>query len=484
MRGAYSVHYVNDESLRTATFVTEAAEGLFIDAVGRAPVDSDITVSDLELPILNTPEFRIPRKLSDNARLNPTGFTGLIDPNFRTPYVQEWSFSMQQRLRGTILEARYVGNHGVRLARSLDYSYPLIRENGFLDDFRKARGNAEIALRATGQFDPRYNPGLQGSQPLPVLSSLPDGGNLNEAGVRTAIATNEVADLAFFYQVNGLNQGLQLFGNPLAPLGAFLLTNASSSTHHAMQIDWRRRAVRGVQMQLNYTLAKTLTDGVGTDNARFDPYLVPNNGQIERARAPFDLTHAVKGNFIYELPFGTEGWPGAGRWREIAGGWTLSGILTWQSGSPFSIVSGRGTVNVVAASALNTVNTSLTKPEIDALLSVQRTAAGPSFVDSSAIAPSGLASSSVFRNPEAGLVGELQRRMFSGPWTFDFDMAVLKNFTIAEGKTLELRAEATNLFNNVSWLVFDQNINDPQFGRIRQTAWDQRRIQLGLYFRF
>jgi hypothetical protein len=277
---------------------------------------------------------------------------------------------------------------------------------------------------------------------------------------------------------------VHVFGNPLAPGGAFLLPNASSSTHHALQIDWRRRAVRGVQMQLNYTMAKTLSDGMGTDNARFDPYLVPNDGSIERSRAPFDLTHAVKANFIYELPFGKQGWLGAGRLKDIAGGWTLSGIVTWQSGSPFSIVSQRATVNVSSASSLNTVNTDLTKPQIDALLGVRQTATGPSFVDSSAIAASGVASGEHFQNPEAGLVGELQRRMFSGPWTFDLDLAVLKTFHITERKSLEVRAEATNLFNNASWLVFDQNINDPQFGRIFQTAYDQRRVQLGLYFRF
>ena len=481
---AYSIHYVNDEALRTATFVTEAAEGLFIDAVGRAPDDSDIRVADLELPILNTPEFRVPRTLSDNAALNPTGFTGLIDPNFRTPYVQEWNFSVQQSLKGAVLQVRYLGNHGVRLARTLDYSYPLIRENGFLDDFRKAQTNALLAFQTIGQFDPRYNPGIEGSQPLPVIGSLPGGGRLDDNSVRSLIATNSVADLAFFYQVNGLNGDLQLFGNPLAPLGAFLLTNSSSSTHHALQVDLRRRTVRGIQMQLNYTLAKTLTDAVGTDNARFDPYLVPNDGSIERARAPFDLKHAIKGNFIYELPFGKEGWLGSGPWKNILGGWTMSGILTYQSGSPFSIVSGLATVNTQASSALNTVNTSLTGPQIEELLGVRRTGGGPSFLADSAIAPAGGGSRDVFQNPEAGFVGALQRRMFSGPWTFDFDFAVLKNFTIAEGKTLELRGEATNLFNNASWLVFDQNINDPQFGRILSTAWDQRRVQLGLYFRF
>lgn len=484
LRGAYSLHYVNDEGLRTANFVTEAVEGIYVEAVGRAPIDSDIIVSDLVPPILNTPEFSVPRNLSDNARINPTGYTGMIDPNLSTPYVQEWSFSVQQRLKGTILEARYLGNHGVGLVRTLDYSFPILRENGFLDDFRAAQQNAELAVAAFGQYDPRFNPGIEGSQPLPVLGSLPGGGLLTNSSVQTLLATNAVADLAFFYQVNDLNGDVQLFGNPLAPLGAYFLTNSSSSTHHALQIDWRRRAMHGVQMQLNYTLAKTLTDAIGTDPARLDPYLNPRDASIERARAPFDLTHAIKGNFIYELPFGKAGWPGAGKWKGIAGGWSLSGILTWQSGSPFSITSGRGTLNVESYSALNTVNTNLTKPEIESLLGVRRTAGGPSFVADSAIAPTGLASSALFQNPEAGQVGALQRRMFSGPWTFDFDMAVLKNFTLAEGKTLELRGEATNLFNSVSWLVVDQNINDSGFGRIGNTAWDQRRVQLGLYFRF
>ncbi|MCB1020406.1 MAG: TonB-dependent receptor [Acidobacteria bacterium] len=486
LRGGYSIHYVNDEMLRSATFVTEAAEGLFVDAVGTAPDDAEILASDLETqdPILQTPQYQVPRTLAQNARINPTGFTGLIDPNFRTPYVQEWNFSVQHRLKGTIVEARYLGNQGVRLARTLDYGFPIIRENGLLDDFVKAQNNAQLAMSAVGQYDPRYNPGIQGSQRLPLFDSLPGGGLLTNPSVRQLLQTNSVAELAFFYQVNGLNGDVQMVGNPLAPLGAFLLTNSSNSIHHAMQLEWRRRSTRGVQMQLNYTLAKTLTDAVGTDNARFDPYLDPRNGRSERARASFDLKHAIKGNFIYELPFGKQGQFGAGRWKGLFGGWTVSGITTLQSGSPFSIVSGLATVNFESASSLNTVNTQLTGQEIVNLLGVSKSGASPSYIDASAISATGRGAADVFQNPAAGTVGTLQRRMFSGPWTFDFDMAMLKHFTIAEGKTLELRGEATNLFNNVSFLVFDQNINDPQFGRIQGTAWDQRRVQLTLYFRF
>jgi len=248
-----------------------------------------------------------------------------------------------------------------------------------------------------------------------------------------------------------------------------------------LQLDLRRRLRNGLQFQGNYTFGKVLSDAVGTESTRFDPYLDARNGEIEKARAPFDLNHAIKANFIWELPFYRESRQPAAAWF---GGWSFSGVLTWQSGAPFSIVSGRGTLNTSSYSALNTVDTLLDKEQLDALLDVRATGAGPSFLDPSAIDADGQGSPDLFANPQPGHVGSLQRRQFSGPWTFNLDFAVLKTIQFSERNSVEFRAEASNLFNNSSWVVGDQNINQQQFGRIRQVAYDSRRIQLGIYYRF
>jgi hypothetical protein len=421
----------------------------------------------------------MPLTLAESSQTNPFQAVGLIDPNLRTPFVQQWSIGMQRKIGSMILEARYVGNRGLRLIRSLDFNAPILRENGFLDDFLRARQNGRLAFERLEVFDPTYNPAIPGSRELTVFPRLGGGGLLEEPTVRALLETGQAGDLALFYQALGVSGPFQFTANPLA-LSTFYLTNSSSSTYHSGQIDLRRRLKNGLLFQGNYTFSKVLTDGVGTDPSRFDPYLDSGNGKIEKARAPFDLNHAIKANFIWELPFYRENRGPGETWL---GGWSFSGVLTWQSGAPFSILSGRGTLNSTAYSSLNTVDTPLTKSQIDALMGVRATGFGPSFLDPSAIGSDGTASDA-FLNPEPGRVGSLQRRQFSGPWTFNLDFAVLKAVKISEEVSLEFRAEAANLFNNSSWVVADQNINAPQFGRITAPAYDSRKIQLGLYLRF
>ena len=74
----------------------------------------------------------------------------------------------------------------------------------------------------------------------------------------------------------------------------------------------------------------------------------------------------------------------------------------------------------------------------------------------------------MFYNPPAGTLGELQRRMFSGPWTFNIDMSLLKTIPISEHHNVELRMDAFNSLNHATFWVGDQNINNvsPGFGKI------------------
>jgi hypothetical protein len=118
---------------------------------------------------------------------------------------------------------------------------------------------------------------------------------------------------------------------------------------------------------------------------------------------------------------------------------------------------------------------------------------GPVFVpasikgaDGRAVSPDGDPNftGQVFSNPDPGNIGALQRRMFSGPWTFNLDMGVLKTTKITERQSLEFRMETTNAPNHPQFLVGDQNINSVEFGKITDTFSYSRRVQFGLYYRF
>src|SRR5581483_3016765 len=115
--------------------------------------------------------------------------------------------------------------------------------------------------------------------------------------------------------------------------------------------------------QINYTFSKVLSDANGDQQTDFEPFLDIHNTKIERHRVPgMDLTHAIKANFVYELPFG-KGKMFDGHSKivnNIIGGWAASGIYTLQSGAPFTVTgAARGTLNRSARSANNTVNTTL-----------------------------------------------------------------------------------------------------------------------------
>jgi len=90
----------------------------------------------------------------------------------------------------------------------------------------------------------------------------------------------------------------------------------------------------------------------------------------------------------------------------------------------------------------------------------------------------------IFSNPGAGPLGGLQRRMFSGPWTFNVDFRVNKVIPIREGQTLEVLMDAINAFNHATFWSGDQNINSTAFGVLGYTFYAPRIVQFGIHYKF
>ena len=490
IRGGYSIHYVNDEYLYTIRNSANTNSGL----VG-VSADSGLTTTiRAGLPRIPVPQFQVPLTYADDYNNDPTSAFGLPNPNLRNPYVQEWSFGVQQAIKGTVIEARYVGNHATRALRAFDYNQVIIKENGFLDDFQRAQNNGNLARNATGQFDPRFNARVPGSQRLTVFPLLDSGGFLTDSTVRNLIDQGQIGDLATLYQVNGLNGAIDFFRNPNA-LGTNIVTNFSNSTYHALQVDVRRQVQQGLAFQANYSFSKVLSDAAGDGITRFEPFMDLNNTKRERARAPFDLTHVINANAIYDLPIGKGHRVNYRPLDRVLSGWSASGIMTWESGAPISILSNRATLNRSGGgrSASNTAVSALNKSQLDGLIQFRMTGSGPYVIAAPAIGPDGRGvapdgsqpfNGQAFFNPAAGTIGTLQQRMFSGPWVFGLDFGLQKTTHITERHSVELRMEAQNILNHPAFFAGDQNINSTQFGQIASTFFGRRLIQFGLYYRF
>src|SRR6185295_7058830 len=133
------------------------------------------------------------------------------DPNLNRPYVQQYSVGIQHDLKGTLIEARYVGNHVVGAYRAFDFNQVQIVQNGFLADFQRAQNNGFLAAKARGAFNPNYNPNIAGSQPLTVFPKLDNGGYLNDPNIQYYLTTGEAAELATLYQTNDLQGSVSFF---------------------------------------------------------------------------------------------------------------------------------------------------------------------------------------------------------------------------------------------------------------------------------
>jgi hypothetical protein len=488
VRGSYAIHFVNDQEILAPENMLEANGGL----QGFAADDGLSGRVSTGLPPITLPAYKVPLRASDNLSVNPFAVIGMVDPNLNRPYVQQYSIGVQHDLKGTMIEARYVGNHVVGAYRAFDYNQVQIRENGFLDDFRRAQSNGWLAYDRVGVFNPNYNPNIPGSQPLTVFPLMAPG-VLRTSEYLNLIQTGEAGQLGAQLTVDQQNGSVKFFPNPNA-WAADMITNYSSSSYNSLQLVARRRFGDRGSFEANYTFSKVLSDGDGDLQVRFQAFLDVNNPGIERSRANFDLNHMIKGYGNVELPFGKGHRLSYGPLDRIIGGWRLSGNMIWQSGAPFSITSGRATLNRSARSYYNTADTSLNQSQLADVVKFRMTGSGPMIVAASAINPADGTgvnpdgepkfSGQVFSNPSAGTIGGLQRRYFSGPWTFGLDMSLLKRVMLTETKNVEFRADAFNVLNHATFWPGDQNINSNTFGVISSMMYSRRILQLGLYLRF
>jgi hypothetical protein len=490
IRAGYGIHYVDDQ-------IVEVSDGFTFNNPGLQafPANFDLSGTVTGAPKIVPPPFQVPTTYASQYALNPSTTFTLMNPHLRTPYVQDFAFSIQHEIKGTIIEARYIGNHATKLLRGFDVNQENIISNGFLADFKKAQNNGVLALNATGVFNPAFNSKIPNSQTLPVFNQLSGRGFLNDPTFQSLIQNGEAAELAYEYQLFGLNNNLNFFPNPNA-LSAIYLDNFSNSEYNSAQFEVRRRFQHGLAYQVNYVYSRWLSDAGGLDRLRFEPFLDINNTKLERARPPTDLTHQFKANYSYDLPIGGDHWLHFnGKWNRALAGWTTSGILSWTSGNTISVNSGFGTFLREGFSGENMANTLLTRTDLNNEFGLQMTGNGPYFVPASAIGSDGRGTTSLgtsafqgelFTNPGPGSIGTLQRRQFTGPSVFNMNVALFKDTRIHEGTSVELRMEALNVFNHDGFAVYsgNLNINSQQFGQATSLALAPRQLQLAVRVKF
>lgn len=261
---------------------------------------------------------------------------------------------------------------------------------------------------------------------------------------------------------------------PFKGFGSIRVTNNdANSIYHGLQVGATRRFTNGLSFGLAYTYSKSEDDG----SAQRD--VIPNAFDASALWGPsdFDRRHVLVVNGIYELPFFRDHSNLTGK---LLGGWTISAISQFQTGTPLSIRTGDDFAGVGPGSGPQfwVVNG-------DPGLSRGQRAFSNSPSDKNywflTTNPDG---TPIFTQPSAGTFNTQRVRNFLyGPGFQNHNLGLFKEFYIKEANKIQFRVEAFNWPNHPNW---DGPITDPRnanFGKVI-TKSSERNLQFALRYSF
>jgi hypothetical protein len=387
------------------------------------------------------------------CNLDTQCFVFAVNPNLRTPYVENWNLNIQQALPGnSMLQIAYVGNHGVDL----------------------------YSITDPNQVDPN--------------SSLEDPNNCDhcESAGRPLNQNCSVA-------LGGLGTG-----GPCFPYIGFmqLLDNKANSIYHSLQVTFTKRYSHGLYLLAGYTYAHAI------DTSTSNTAGVPQNSlnyDAERGNSDFDIRNRFTLSLAYELPSRKS-------FAQLLEGWQVASIVTLEGGEPYTLgdfnddVSLTGEFNdrwnisgspaSIHWSALNPLpfidpsqfTTALTDPingiyavtggatpaaqlcfnqaiqdggqnAADQLIgsSLQTNFAFNTGFSSTESGGCYVSGSTVITPPAPGNFGNMGRNIFRGPSFREWDFSIAKTWKFNERVHMQFRGEFFNILNHPNFDVFSMN---------------------------
>jgi hypothetical protein len=348
----------------------------------------------------------------------PLGVTS-IPTKAQWPYMQQWHLDIQREIApSTVASLSYVGSKGTHLTRLTDLNQvlpTLASQNPYKQG--ETYTGAECGANPDAYGVPQ-NAVTPSGVPIPYTPGV-GGGPPSGPAVNVAIAAGCVPAGA----------------DPFRPYPGYgdiaNLTTASSSTYNALQVLVRRSA-GGLELDFAYTYSHSIDDS----SDRFDgSFTNTYNPAANRASSNFDERHIFNASYIWDVPLFKHG----GLSHNLLGGWQISGVTSFATGSPFSII-----YNAVDNAGVGNGEGSDSYADIvgnpkDTPHPVNQY--GRLFYNQAA-----------YTTPTALTFGDSGRNSLVNPDFINFDMAVFKHFTIKESKAIEFRAEAFNVFNHTEWL--------------------------------
>jgi hypothetical protein len=244
---------------------------------------------------------------------------------------------------------------------------------------------------------------------------------------------------------------------------ARVLQSTFKSDYHGLQLSGERRGTH-FSAKAYYSFGKALED-VDYQGGGLPAVQNSNRPELERARTSADRTHSFVLSGIWKIDY-LKGSKGVA--RALLNDWTISTIVTLQSGTPLTISSGQDR-------------------NLDGLTNDRADIIGDPKLDSGRPREERIEqwfNTAAFAQPALGADGTAGRSIVVGPGYRNVDVGVFRDIGLAGRSVLQIRVEATNALNFVNLNNPGLSLNAPAtFGKIR-TARDMRRIQLGARLSF
>jgi hypothetical protein len=409
MRGGYGIFYDIEDGGLNLQFGGQPPYGYaannFPSYAGFTPTQPGSFVGDPFTPFLYPDPYPYAQKAQVGEFFSPAiPFAYVVTPHFRTPYAMNFNYGFQYQLsRDTMLEAVYVGSLSRKAIASTETNFPSL-------------GLLEQQLAAAGGDPSQLNP--ECARPLAACD------------------------------VNGVPTGAQQ-----------IITNVSdaNSSSNQLQVTVDKRMTHGLGFRAAYTLSKTIDDSSGF-RARSSTYTDPLNPRLDRGLADFDSPQRFVLSPIWQIPFGNHG---SSLLSKVAGGWSIAGVVSFQSGNPFSIFSNNNSSEsdnfLDRADAIGPIQIFKDPRQIRTF------SPSPDGIHGSCL--SGTTSGHFWFDPTnlvcaVGVPGGVPlfshgaspRNFLRGPGINNWDISILKDFKFTEAKDMQFQASFFNAFNHVQFL--------------------------------
>ena len=394
-------------------------------------------------PIAQAPPFIDPTYGTGYITSNPTGVQNPVygDPKLggKPPYYINWNFGIQRSLTANMT----VG---------LTYSASL----------------GKYLNAGPGSGGTSYN--------IAPLKYLALGSLLtataNTANLAAAKAMFPEIALPFPNYVGTIGQMLRPF--PQYGTISTPMFSVGQSNYQGLQATFNRRFANGFTFAGGYTFSKEMDNMLASTRDPFAYYL-------EKSRGGIDHRHVFTASSTFQLPFGARHTlnPGNPVVRAVVGGWSVSGLVSFATGSPLALVGTACNAGGILGTCIPNYNPAFSgNVRINGDYGNGNLIGGTvtPFLDRNAfVAPAAYTWGNV---PRTGVYG------LNAPFNSSIDVSLRREFAIHESIKLAIQADAFNVNNTVRFGAPGLNPDVAAFGTITSQANQPRKLQLNARITF